>query len=106
MMTTMKRTAAVLAVAAPVEGGDDITLTNRRWRFSRSAVAKRFGFAQLTVINDFVAIAWALLRLDPAVRALALQPLPGIHGGAPTEPILPAQAVPPVVLPAPWVLRP
>jgi glucokinase len=55
--------AAVLAVAAPVGGEDEIALTNRSWRFRRSALAERFGFAALRVVNDFEAIAWALLRL-------------------------------------------
>ncbi len=57
--------SAVLAIAGPIGGGDEVTLTNRSWRFRRSALARRFGFEALRVINDFEAIAWALLRLDP-----------------------------------------
>src|SRR5262249_42174187 len=57
--------AAVLAVAGPLDGGDEVALTNRAWRFRRSALARRFGFAQLRVVNDFEAIAWALTRLAP-----------------------------------------
>jgi glucokinase len=57
--------AAVLAVAAPIDGADEIALTNRPWRFRRSALAQRFGFSALRIVNDFEAIAWALTRLGP-----------------------------------------
>jgi glucokinase len=62
--TAARPSAAVLAVAAPVSGEDEIMLTNRAWRFRKSALAKRFGFTTLRIINDFEAIAWALPRLD------------------------------------------
>jgi glucokinase len=55
---------AVLAVAAPLDGRDEIELTNRPWRFRPGELARRFGFAPLRVINDFEAIGWALSRLD------------------------------------------
>ncbi len=55
---------AVLAVAGPVEG-EEVALTNRRWRFRASEVAARFGFAKIRIINDFEALAWALLGLEP-----------------------------------------
>ena len=64
--TGAKPDAAVLAVAAPVDGGEEVVLTNRSWRFRRSELAQRFGFAALHVVNDFEAIAWALLRLTTA----------------------------------------
>ena len=35
---------AVLCVAAPVNGQDEISLTNRAWHFRRSEFAHRFGF--------------------------------------------------------------
>jgi glucokinase len=57
--------AAVLAVAAPIDGADEIALTNRPWRFRRDVLARRFGFSALRVVNDFEAIAWALTRLGP-----------------------------------------
>src|SRR3984893_17035011 len=58
--------AATLAVAGPVEG-EEIALTNRPgWRLRRREFAKRFGFSQLRVLNDFEAIAWALPRLGAA----------------------------------------
>jgi glucokinase len=55
--------AAVLAVAAPIDGGDEIAMTNRAWHFRRSGLAQRFGLAALRIVNDFEAIAWALPRL-------------------------------------------
>ncbi len=61
----VKPDAAVLAVAAPVDDRDDITLTNRDWIIRRNALAKRFGLSALRIVNDFEAIAWALTRLGP-----------------------------------------
>jgi glucokinase len=58
--------AATLAVAAPV-GGEEVVLTNRpSWRLRRGEFAKRFGFLQLRVLNDFEAIAWAVPLLGAA----------------------------------------
>ncbi|HEY1362897.1 MAG TPA: glucokinase [Xanthobacteraceae bacterium] len=58
--------AATMAIAGPVDG-EEVALTNRAgWRFRRAELARRFGFSQLSVLNDFEAIAWALPRLDGA----------------------------------------
>lgn len=63
--------SAVLAVAAPIDGSEEVALTNRPWRFRRGALAQRFGFSPLRVVNDFEAIAWALSRLaDTDARPL------------------------------------
>jgi len=56
--------AATLAIAGPIQG-EEIALTNRAWRFRRHEFAKRFGFSQLRIVNDFEAIAWALPSLGP-----------------------------------------
>jgi len=62
---------ATLAVAGPV-AGEEITLTNRPWRCSRSHLAQRFGFSDIRVLNDFEALAWALPKLAAAdVRPLS-----------------------------------
>src|SRR5262245_24509810 len=62
--------AGVLAVAAPVDG-DEIALTNCAWRFRVDELRARLGFSQLCAINDFAAVAWALLGLAPEqVRAI------------------------------------
>ena len=50
--------------AGPVNG-DEISLTNRAWSFRLSELRDRFGFAQVRAINDFEALAWALLGLAP-----------------------------------------
>jgi len=70
---------ATLAIAGPIDG-DEIALTNRTWRFRRDEFARCFGFTQLRIVNDFEAIAWALLRLEPAdVRPLG-KPIPARTG--------------------------
>ncbi|HEX6996001.1 MAG TPA: glucokinase [Gammaproteobacteria bacterium] len=55
---------AAVAVAAPIVG-DDVHMVNRGWRFGRTALADALGVTQLTLINDFAAIAWALPSLGP-----------------------------------------
>jgi glucokinase len=74
--------AAVLAVAAPLDGKDEIELTNRPWRFRPDNIAKRFGFAKLRVVNDFEAIAWALSRVggdDARPLGPWIAPRPGVR---------------------------
>jgi glucokinase len=66
--------AAVLAVAGPVSG-EDIVLTNRPWRFNLTDLAARFGLGRICAINDFEALAWALLRLE----AGDMRPLGGVR---------------------------
>lgn len=68
---------AVLAVASPVFG-DEVNFTNLPWTFSIEDLRRRFGFAHLRVINDFVANALALPHLDADDR---LQ----VGGGAAVE---------------------
>jgi glucokinase len=78
--TDARPRAGVFAVAAPVDSSDEIALTNRAWLIRRSALAQRFGLSEVRVVNDFEAIAWALLRLGPDdVRALG-PPLPPRDG--------------------------
>ncbi len=57
--------ACVLAVAGPIDG-DRVTLTNRSWSFSRRGLARKLKLKRLVVVNDFVAVAHALLALGPA----------------------------------------
>jgi glucokinase len=79
--TGLRPRAAVLAVAAPTDGGEEVVLTNRRWRFRCSELALRFGFSSLRVLNDFEAIAWALLRLsagDARPLGKSLSPCDGV----------------------------
>jgi len=73
--------AAVLAVAAPLES-QEVALTNRAWRFRPGELARRFGFSQLRLVNDFEAIAWALTRLtgdDAHPVGLVITARPGVR---------------------------
>lgn len=56
---------AVLAVAGAVVG-DEVVLTNSRWRFSVEALRRDHGLRRLEVVNDFEAVAWAVPQLGPA----------------------------------------
>ncbi|MCS0631150.1 glucokinase [Telluria mixta] len=51
--------AAALALATPIDG-DQVTMTNSRWRFSRSAVRAELGLDVLLLLNDFEALALSL----------------------------------------------
>jgi glucokinase len=70
--------AACIAIAGPVVG-TVLQLTNRGWQLDRAALAGRFGWARLLVINDFEALALALPSLEPDVLAQigGGSPLPG-----------------------------
>lgn len=57
--------SCVLAVAAPVDG-DAVTMTNRDWSFSQRELRATLKLQQLTVVNDFVAVAHALPHLRDA----------------------------------------
>ncbi len=63
--TTPRPNAAVLAVAAPIDG-DYVSMTNREWSFSQKALAKSLRLKRLVVVNDFVAVAHALPSLGKA----------------------------------------
>ena len=56
---------AAIAIAGPV-GDDSIRMTNTGWGFTRTELARQFGFARLIVLNDFAAIALALPDLAAA----------------------------------------
>lgn len=55
-------TAAVLALAAPVEGGR-VALTNSPWVVDAAELCAAFGFDTVTLVNDFEAVAWSLPHL-------------------------------------------
>src|ERR1700716_1747649 len=71
--------AATLAIAGPIDG-EEVALTNRAWRFRRGEFARRFGFSQLRIVNDFEAIAWALRNLAPNEPRPLAPPLPPRDG--------------------------
>ncbi len=64
--------ACAIAIATPVVG-DFVEMTNHGWTFSRAALAGRFGFERMTVLNDFTALALAL----PSLRADELRQVGG-----------------------------
>jgi glucokinase len=65
---------AAIAIASPV-GADEIRLTNRAWSFSRSELQRALGLRQLTLLNDFGAVAWAVTALQPDERVALHGPL-------------------------------
>ena len=67
-------TRAALAVAAPISG-DDVQMINIGWRFSQRELKAELGLRELTVVNDFAAIAWSL-------PLLASSELEQVGGGA------------------------
>jgi glucokinase len=67
---------AALAVAGPVDG-DEVRLTNRAWKFSRSELCRALELDELVVANDFLAVAHAL----PVLAAADLLPLEA-HGAS------------------------
>ena len=73
---------AVLALAGPVLE-EPVRLTNAPWAVSRAALAARFGFARVVLVNDFEVLAHALPHLAAA-------DLVAIGGGtaAPDAPML------------------
>jgi len=62
--------AACIGIANPVTG-DQISMTNHHWSFSIQALQKRLSLQKLKVINDFTALALALLSL-PASQGTQL----------------------------------
>ncbi|MBT4879804.1 MAG: hypothetical protein HOI80_04425 [Alphaproteobacteria bacterium] len=50
---------AAIAIACPTDS-DEITMTNASWTFSQDQLKLHFGFEDLIVVNDFVAIAKAI----------------------------------------------
>jgi glucokinase len=53
---------AAIAVASPITG-DKVTMTNRNWSFSTSALKRRLALQELRIVNDFLAIALAVPAL-------------------------------------------
>ena len=51
-----------IGIATPVTG-DDIAMTNGRWRFAVPALRAALGLERLVVVNDFTALALGLLSL-------------------------------------------
>jgi len=59
---------AAICVAAPVTG-DLVNMTNRGWSFSGEGLKAKLGLEELTVVNDFTAVAMSLPFLPPGSLA-------------------------------------
>ena len=71
--------AACIGIANPVTG-DQITMTNHHWSFSIQALQKRLSLQKLKVINDFTALALALLYSVGAHGIMTLNDFKAIEG--------------------------
>ena len=60
---------AAIAVASPVSG-DEIRLTNRAWSFSQRELKVALKLEELTVLNDFGAVAHAIAAFSEADRVV------------------------------------
>ena len=65
-------TSCAMAIATPVLG-DQITMTNHHWAFSKDELRRQFRFDRLLILNDFTALAMAL----PALKASELSKVGG-----------------------------
>lgn len=74
--------SAVLAIASPL-AGEVVSLTNRAWSFRRADLQAALGLAELRLINDFAAVAWAAPHLAPTDRTA----LRGSTTAPPTAPV-------------------
>lgn len=63
-LDTGRPEALVVAVAGPVRG-DRAKLTNGSWRFNAGALARRFGFDHVHLLNDLTALGHSVPRLRP-----------------------------------------
>ncbi|MDE1151671.1 MAG: glucokinase [Micavibrio sp.] len=55
-----KPEAGAFAVATPLDGSDNVSMTNHVWAFSIKDTGHSIGLKQLRVINDFTALAYAV----------------------------------------------
>jgi glucokinase len=83
----VRPTRAAIAVACPVSG-DEVRLTNRAWAFSQSELKRALGLAELKVINDFGAVAYAVPALGADDRVL-------LHGSGELPPRGPVSVIGP-----------
>lgn len=62
--THFKPSHVCIAVAGPISDGS-VTMTNRNWTLSEGTLAKRFGFDNVRLYNDFTAMARSIPELTP-----------------------------------------
>ncbi len=72
----VKLKRAAFAVASPITG-DEVSLTNGPWSFSRQCVTQELGLSSLLVLNDFEALALSLPCLGAhQIRPWGAAPVP------------------------------
>ncbi|MDE8346299.1 MAG: glucokinase, partial [Acidocella sp.] len=72
--------ALALALACPI-GGETLQLTNHDWVIRPASLARDLGVAQLTLVNDFGAVAHAVSHLTPAhLRHITGPDAPRVEG--------------------------
>ncbi len=59
----IRPTTGAFAVATPITGTDQVTMTNHSWSFSISDTCRKLGLHDLKVINDFTALALSVPHL-------------------------------------------
>lgn len=65
--TDASPTNCALAIAAPVDG-ENVSMSNRDWRFNVNELSQRIGVETTEVINDFHAVGYALPLIDDERR--------------------------------------
>jgi glucokinase len=55
----------IVAVAAPSRG-DRVSMTNCDWDFSVTHVGSQVGIDSMFAMNDYAAVSWGMLNIDPA----------------------------------------
>ncbi len=60
----LRPTRGIFSIAAPLDGGDQVSMTNHGWSFSVRDTARILNLDDLRVVNDFTAIALAVPHLS------------------------------------------
>lgn len=59
-LTGARPATADVAVAAPLDGSDNVAMMNHSWAFSITDTSNRIGVKKMRVMNDFTALAYAV----------------------------------------------
>ncbi len=63
LSTSVRIESAALAIAAPLDGSDQVTMINHPWNFSIEQTRQTLGLKSLRALNDFEALAYGVLLL-------------------------------------------
>lgn len=73
--------SACFAVAGPVQDGEAVLSNRKSWVFVESALQAELGISSVRLVNDFAAVGYGLLTLEPA-ELVTLQDAP-VRANAP-----------------------